>query len=249
MQEHSILMTTEMVKAILEGRKTQTRRVIIPQPSCDCSSPNWQGQIIDWKGYKHEGKQGWFCYTCGSGLRHIDEYSAHGIICPYGQVGDRLWVRERFGLAWMSPPSAANCHMGDADPLYPYKDKIPKQREDNLDVCYYADDTEPDGQGYWPSIFMPRWASRIDRDITGLRVERVQDISEEDAMAEGCQLIARTSQPFTLKPTPHYTAPERPFTYRDHFIGLWDFINEKRGYSFESNPLVWVPSWPKYELS
>jgi hypothetical protein len=91
-----------------------------------------------------------------------------------------------------------------------------------------------------PSIFMPKWAARIWLEITRVKVERLQEISEEDTINEGCQLIAKTIQHFELKPKPHFTEIERPFIHRDHFIGLWDSLNAKRGYGWDTNPWVWV---------
>lgn len=177
-KERPILFSGPMVRAILEGRKTQTRRVKKPQP-------------ID------------------LGVIHI----VGQIKCPYGQPGDRLWVRETFCPDWCD------------------------------EVIYRADD--PTGRaardaGYshepkWkPSIFMPRWASRIDLEVVGIRAERLQEISEDDALAEGCEPGGGAcSGPMDPVEYDGYTAS-------DEFAALWDSINAKRGHSWESNPWVWV---------
>ncbi len=162
MSEKPILFSGEMIRAVLDGRKTQTRRVVKPQPVGLWAAP---------------GKSR----------------------CPYGQPGGRLWVRETF---------------------YP-------ERSHRGPVSYRAtwprDDDPPDG-GWKPSIFMPRWASRITLEIVSVRVEQVQDISEDDARAEGVD--DGTGQ----------TRPLHPYWFR----ALWDSINSKRGYGWEKNPWVWV---------
>ena len=144
MTEHPILFSSKMVKAILDGRKTQTRRVI-PNRSLA-----WGAQFDDPLGFAH----------------------AAVAYCPYGQVGGRLWVRETF----------CSCH------------EPPTQEEG---VCYktnlreqpaadFCEDKGKDKQIRWrPSIFMPRWASRILLEITEVRVQKAKDITLEDAIAEG----------------------------------------------------------------
>jgi len=214
MKESPIIMSGDHPLKCLDGTKTMTRRVIVPQPN-PCrhrdifsereygynAPPDWQGQIIDWIDYKYEGRESWFCYVCGNGLRHIDEYSAHGIICPYGQVGDRLWVRETWHVGLSSH---GVCPGYKADMKYRCGESMPQ-----LFPLKWK-----------PSIHMPRWASRILLEITEVRVERLQEITGEDAKAEGAE----------------------PYGY--YFIGgfkeLWDSLNAKRGYGWETNPWVWV---------
>ncbi len=198
MKERPILMSAPMVRAILRDTdtKTQTRRVIKPRLVCECEQPDWRPSRIDWIGYKYEGRDGWFCHKCGSGLRAIDEWSSHGILCPYGQPGDRLWVRE----TW-------------------------RQDAKGGELAHYKADEN--GRGYWigkwhPSIFMPRWASRITLEIVSVRVERLQDISFDDALAEGME---------------HSIIMHNPID--DLFVPLWDSINYKK-HPWESNPWVWV---------
>lgn len=140
MKERPILFSGEMVRAILEGRKTQTRRVIKPQPDSARNSVFVKSGFETKHGYE--------------------------IKCPYGQPGDRLWVRETWGL-W---------------------DTDPKDGPERAKIFYRATDENRRDLRYqrWrPSIHMPRWASRINLEITNIRIERVQDITEEDAKAEG----------------------------------------------------------------
>jgi len=179
-----------MVQAILDGRKTQTRRVIKPQPELlQFGDGTWV-----WKGEQDRFPQ-------------IRE-------CPYGQPGDRLWVRETWG----------NSPFRNSDKPSDIKPNDPESR-----IVYKADPFINESHYWWrPSIHMPRWMSRITLEVVSVRVERVQHISEADAAAEGvdlsCGLSAKNDYP-NFKRTYHQ---------------LWNSINEKRGYSWESNPWVWV---------
>ena len=161
MKEIPILFSSPMVRAILDGRKSQTRRVV---------------------------------------------KSLH--LCPYGEKGSILWVRETFVAL----------------------------SKDN--ILYRADDRYPDSitpLKWKPSIFMPRWASRITLEITGVRVERLQDISEEDALTEGCENYLCGGYDFSYH---GYECKPAVANYRR----LWDSINGKK-YPWKSNPLVWVISF------
>jgi hypothetical protein len=195
MKERSILFNGKMVRATLDERKTQTRRVIKPQPS--------QG--------------GGIIYDTIYRLWHTTD--GDQINCPYGQPGDRLWVRE----TWTT----------EHEPIEEARSKF----EDFMSsggVYYRADKVHEDsGLMPWrPSIHMPRWASRIELEVVSVRVERVQDINADDAMAEGITI------------GPIYGPPEEDAWAPDYaieaFHDLWDSINKKRGYSWESNPWVWV---------
>jgi hypothetical protein len=201
MKERPILFTTEMVRAYLAGKKTQTRRVIKPQPfgwaehiePYPCDKLPGYGQPGDWlqaSEYYHK--------ACGLGCK-----------CPYGNPGDVLWWRE----TWASHSMMSGIKPSELPKVGPF---------------FYRADPEINESHYWwrPSIFMPRWASRIQTPIVSVRVERVQEITEKDARTEGVPGIA-THEPY-------------PRQYRDSFEVLWNVINAKRGYSWESNPWVWV---------
>ncbi len=129
--------------------------------------------------------------------------------CPYGGYGDRLWVRETFYES----------------EYFLSEDDLSKPK-----IYYKADGEQefPHDKHWKPSIHMPRWASRITLEITDIRVERVQEITEEDATAEGIEL---------LKPSMCC------YTNRYCFQVLWDSLNAKRGYGLEVNPFVWVISF------
>lgn len=200
MKERPILFSTEMVQAILDGRKTMIRRVIKPQPT-PYDKTEWPTLPpgLDWKSC---------CYWGGSFERQ----------CPYGQVGDRLWVRETF-MFWKGADireSYIGTNMEVAlgePPHYRYK----------------ADDPQNYGFKWRPSIFMPRHASRITLEITNIKVEKLQKITPEDAVAEGVEYMP-----------PARLRNERLPVALIVFAGLWDKLNTKCGYPWESNPWVWV---------
>ena len=202
MKERPILFNTEMVKAILEGRKTQTRRVIKDQP-------------LSGRSIKHYSDNEWVVYSDSDPI-----VTLYTIKCPYGQVGDRLWVREM----WDYTGQGLDCvYKADAKPT----DIFPWEK-------------------YRPSIFMPRWASRITLEIVEIKVEKLQDISEADAIAEGLESLTRPNGK-TL-----YSAPQcgdRPPYWEssasEAFMWLWDSINAKRGYSWESNTWCWCLSFKR----
>jgi uncharacterized protein YhfF len=179
MKERPILFSGEMVRAILDGRKTQTRRVIKPQPESVRKSVFFESGIETNHGYE--------------------------IKSPYGQPGDPLWVREAF--------------IYDTNGIY--------YRADNDFHC------AKELGGWRPSIHMPRKASRITLEITDIRVEQVQDISEEDAQQEGARRM--NAGDFGME------------TWRSAFRNLWGSINTKRGYSWDSNPWVWVIGFKRME--
>ena len=192
--EHPILFSVEMVRAIMEGRKTQTRRVIKPQPNDIRESPFVKSGIEDTHGYEIKRKYA---------------------------PGDKLWVRE----TWM-PFTENGVRSGMA--IYRATDK-PEQ--------------DGDRPLKWrPSIFMPRWASRITLEVVSVRVERVQDISEEDALSEGISF---------WKPKEMDNRPFEENFWTNYpqfaFQNLWDSINAKRGYSCDANPWVWVIEFRRVE--
>lgn len=183
MKERPILMKAEMVRATLDGSKTQTRRLFkFQEHGCltgDCP----------------HSKQP----ECDATL--LEE-------CPYGRPGDRLWVKETFF---------------PTDPWVAFKDGTQMHR----DGSYYKGNGKPIGPVKWkPSIFMPRWASRIDLEITAVRVERLREISQEDAVAEGVNNIRGSGE------ETHCIEPV------DAYRELWESINGKG--SWAQNPYVWV---------
>ncbi len=195
MKETGIIMSGNHPKLVLDGTKTQTRRVINPKPMI----------VLDGTPIKiREAKPNEF------------PIQREDIKCPYGQVGDRLWVRETHKI-WVKE---------GFDFWYAlYKDGM--GQECNCSVDAQTDDIWYRESAKWrPSIHMPRWASRITLEITEVRVERVQEISPEDVRSEGIRGFGNLDS-----------------TNMVEFIQLWDSLNAKRGYGWEVNPWCWCISF------
>ena len=224
-KERPILFSGPMVRAIIDGRKTQTRRVIKPQPDLWCRSWCLAEAGAKRKSIKHEPVRFMWapCYGSDETPNGEDTY----IDCPYGQSGDRLWVREAWGVV---------PHVTDNGPKH-------RAKGDGAGVTWRADwSGNPSGFKWKPSIHMPRWASRITLEITGVRVERLGDISEADAMAEGAERPV-------LSATELNGMPVHPMTgsYADGFRDLWESINGPE--SWAANPWVWVIKFQKVEVT
>jgi len=209
--EKPIIFNSEMIRAILDGRKTQTRRVIkLKDGFCD---PYWS-----------EDNQEFLCYSEDD---DGDKWGGHKLNCPYGKPGDELWVRETWKPIRQDPDD------GEWTVEYKTGNKVNVGRMWPVEGHYkeidlserLAEEYEDKGYMPWkPSIHMPRGASRIQLLVTDVRVERVQDISNKDAQAEGVDdSLGKTIM-----------------TSKELFHELWDSINADRGYSWESNPWVWV---------
>ena len=221
MKERPILFSTDMVQAISEGRKTQTRRVV-RRPDI-FSDKAWFNSIPH-----NTTETSYKIAYLKVPYDELKDISGYRIICPYGQVGDRLWVKETFkhyankwdGTEWKS---CITYKAGNVT-LYDSWDKNEPPREKWWNKSTILDQWQP-------SIFMPRWASRITLEITDIRVERLQDITEEDAKAEGMNKAIGWMFGFV--------SPETDNRLREIFRCLWNKINGKK-HSWESNPFVWV---------
>ena len=215
-KERPILFSAESVRGILDGRKTQTRRVVT-------------------EAYKSRRKDG--CKLVPELLRDIGV----GCACPYGKPGDRLWVREAtesYHLPNIITGEPTNGLCGR------YKcDESPVVNEHGFDLVWWH------SKPTCPSIFMPRWASRITLEIVSVRVERVQEISEADAQAEGSERPELSSHVLPGCPPPFNVVHPLTGSLRDGFSLLWDSINAKRGYGWEANPFVWVIEFKKLEAN
>lgn len=205
MSERPILFNGAMVRAILAGRKTQTRRVVTHfSGETYATDPVRVGK---WK--MADGK--WWAYADVAGSSALPLV---GLKCPYGSVGDRLWVRETWAMN--EPTSGIICRAdGESHNGFPAK--------------------------WRPSIFMPRWASRLTLEVAGVRVERVQDIGKDgrkahDVLAEGITeaQIEHWRKWLHIDDAPAHTFGE-----------LWNSINSKRGFGWYSNPFVWVIEFKK----
>jgi len=228
--ERPILFSGEMVSAILDGRKTVTRRVVKPQPANDWRFTGGYGRITS--KHPHKDKFGVFIRRG----EHTDFPEVDIIPCPYGQPGDRLWVRETWADVNLSgAPGIAYRADGDVRDLMEELSFLDDHGAFNYDdervkgyhFAAWYEDLISGAEGRWrPSIHMPRWASRIQLEITAVRVERLHDISEEQAQAEG-------ARPLTVK-----LKKLAPRASRMGFIDLWCSINGDE--SWDANPWVWV---------
>ena len=232
MKERGMIFNGEMVRAILDGRKTQTRRIMKPQPEpCPRGGHWWPSNVFKTMLHVEEemqnGKGGW------GGLV--------GDACPFGDVGDRIWVRETF-----------------QGPLFDYEQMEAyledSSRFEKPEFCQYAADGghRPEYQdaednlrhGWRPSIHMPRWASRILLEITNVRVERLNAISEEDAEAEGIDMEALYDSQDCYDCIADHNMTGRP-TVTGAFKYLWESIYGEEGW--KSNPWVWVIEFKRVE--
>lgn len=208
-KERPILMCAEMVRATLEGRKTQTRRIANAR-GADRVLFVENGQLVPGR-VGDQPFRGWVAQVDKLNGLHLP------LICPHGAVGDRLWVKETFGV------------VNSLDDVKP--SELPR----DIPIIYRASSVHPnDPSTLWrPSIFMPRWASRLTLEITNVRVERVQEISEEDAKAEGVEAVACT-------PVGRGPGATGWMLCRPAYQTLWDSLNKARGYGWDANPWVWV---------
>jgi hypothetical protein len=230
MRERPIIFSAPMVRAILDGRKTQTRRVV--------KSPARTMQRAGMVVIRHRAPgDPWYSdhvWSMRDRMGVWGDYTHEQFLslCPYGVPGDRLWVRETF----LQP--LATCQQASGE----WESYWTGQRED---IRYVADGAQPEwtrpGQygSPWrakrPSIHMPRWASRIMLEITDVRVERPQDISEEDARAEGFEPddISRVGVPC--------------FSARQRFADAWRSIYGPE--SWDANPWCWALSFRRLDAA
>jgi hypothetical protein len=215
-RERPIIFSGDMVRAIIDGRKTMTRRVMKPQPDDDGIVE--MGQIGNTRGIAYiRGSRG------GHSLR---------VPCPYGSIGDHLYVREN---GWERPSRTP---------------RMMREGADTWERFYYDADDLSDGDRddfkAWgfkrrPSIHMPRWASRITLEITDVHVERLQEISAKDILAEGAVERAHDDK-FGHSPVSAFDGK----VYLDLmslWASGWDSINGRRGFGFDTNPYVWCISF------
>ncbi len=244
MKETGIIMSGDHPLKCMDGTKTQTRRVIKPQPKA------YLGYMMN---YKETG-----AVQCGPDYPDTDE---DFIKCPYGQVGDRLWVREAHKFTAFGFALNAYIEYKDGE-----KKDVTTYIKDGT-IVYNQD--QPNEHKWRPSPHMPRWASRITLEITEVRVERLQEITEEDAKVEGCfaqepriwwqgyreldldelgkelmhqQTIGEKPPDWMIEPHKMLDRPDIDaiFSARNRFVSLWDSLYAKRGYGWDSNPWVWV---------
>jgi len=234
MKEGPVLFKGEMVRAILEGRKTQTRRAVKVQPPPECIEIS----------------------NCGGGEFDMLHYVAMGrtqrghigfIKCPYGKPGDRLWVKESHFLLGRWEMNGKTKTGKDKWRFFPFQAGgvlFPENKPKTVRPNTYR------RNGWYKrnSLFMPRWASRITLEITGIRVERLDRISDDDALAEGileencivgCHCAGGYHQEVMGVRYFHENGNEEGYESADDaYKDLWESINGPG--SWDANPWVWV---------
>ena len=193
MKETGMLSTSQMVRAILEGRKTQTRRVAKPVKHPDLGNLYTPGAL-----------------AMGREPQHVINRA-----CPYGQPGDRIYVRE----------TARSCRAYEVQ-------GYPPSQWGNKPIWFEADGTPPGAETAWatkatPAIHLPMFAARIWLEVTGVRVERLQDISEADALAEGARFELASIDSVRIGATASFLSG---------FRNIW----ESTGGNWDANPWVWA---------
>lgn len=240
-KERPVLFAGDMVRAIESGTKTQTRRIM--KPLADTQGRTFlyrngkvwasltEDELAPLDGDEPQsvfGAEALFdgehCYSpvvVGKGPKG----EGNPLRCPYGQPGDRLWVREAWQVFskephrdWPGVPVDRPQIVSEWNPLHC--------------VCWRADGPLNQGELWRPSIHMPRWASRLLLEITDIRIEQLKEISEADAQAEG-------ANPYLLNPL----VPAD--TYTEAFQDLWESINGPE--SWDANPWVWAVSFKRIE--
>lgn len=244
MAEYPILLKGWGVRATLEGRKTQTRRI----PSTTNSLLNgwrvggrgvgreiWNG--LDWSRATREEVEPFFALPCPDGMVHD--------VAPLYQPGDTLWVRE----TWAQIFTAEGCVHGDdfeinaRDEVCPCPGCHVEYRADSGDKypAQWPDDAGQDAEcpKWRASIHMPRWASRITLEVVSVRAERLQEIRGTDCVAEGVGWVAGGGHATKRRRMVEEIEQGYP-GHRRLFAQHWDAINAKRGYGWDANPPVWV---------
>ncbi len=218
MKERPILFSGAMVRAILAGSKSQTRRVVKPQP------PEWIDQLHG-NNFRRRAPYDLICPETEAKMGFGFATDEQMWKCPYGAPGDRLWVRETFSFYAFNDDCELKFSDGALRHTGPGAGDIP----DAALASYFKlvdRSIRKKGTVSVPSIHMPRWASRILLEVSAVRVERLQDITLADICAEG---LAKSIYDF--KPV------QAGF---QQWCELWDSINAKRGHGWKLNPWVWV---------
>lgn len=269
MTEHPIIFSGRMVRAILDGKKTQTRRIV-----------NMRNvDYIGGKGHEDDPNNWGFADEYGDWYVIGRDYPRPGMInsgdtssicCPYGEPpmacrpnADRLWVRESWRIgAWKEDGRIAIDYRASPEenrtpwcnPGEEAFDKLISQSDDDCEMAIAQKRgsvrrvIDDDGYDLWkwdrgdspcrwrPSIHMPRWATRLRLEITDVRVERVQSISDDDARAEGVDTFENAYPACRDQPL---TSGELATGHRGAYAVLWDDLNAERG-SWKTNPWVWA---------
>lgn len=223
-KERPILFSCEMVRAILGGRKSMARRVVKIKADGIEPAERYPGEWQPWRG--------------GERLPTI--------FCPYGEVGERLWVRETWSLCSLSQDGRDTVAYRADGAIHDTANDIIYEK-----APFTIDDLERDQPtvkwAKWtPSIHMPRWASRLMLEVTGVRVERLHEITDQDCEREGVVDHYACEEPNLESHDPDDCGVHRCNPIAD-FRRTWDALNGPRGFGWDSNPWVWVVSFKRLE--
>ncbi len=208
MKEHPIIFSAPMVQAILKKQKTETRRVIVPQPVT-----TWGGPLL-----VDDAGELWEPHPGGPPGEPICLASGKPQHCPYGVPGDLLYVKERMRVVGrLARGRVIVEYMADGERMHC-----------NIPETHWDKPTSQPSEKFHNARFMPKWAARIWHEATTIDVERVQDITEDGAIAEGASPMHLDDLGQTWK------------THRRGFRTLWDSINLNRGYGWDVNPRVYA---------
>lgn len=207
MKTRPILFSTPMVQALLGGSKTMTRRIVKPHPHQRVNEIiEYQGEFLIYEKQKYGQEE--------------------SIICPYGQPGDLLWVREGFRCnGWATDVATILYKANERDSYTEMCEQYSVEGKKRLNIT----------QTWKPSIHMPRWANRITLEITDIRVERLNDISEVDAKKEGAASVTALINDVPTE------------SYDEGFARLWESINGEG--SWDQNPWVWVVKFKVHKIN
>ncbi|MCY1047579.1 hypothetical protein OV208_40140 [Corallococcus sp. bb12-1] len=235
-RERPILFSADMVRALLDGRKTVTRRLLKPQPAPN--APHDGGTV--WEFRPDNGLH----VPCGT-VGHLTVAEKMGLRCPYGQPGERLWVKEAWRPCVAHSHGMDACDCGDVSITY---------RADGAER-FFADRDVPNEwtmpraaeRGNVTPLFMPRWASRLTLEVGSVRVERLHDITEEDAQAEGVERHPESCGWLNYEPSPPFESVSYHLTARESFASLWRSLNGPE--SWDANPWCWRVEFRRVEVS
>jgi len=226
-RERPIIFCSDGVRAILDGRKTQTRRVIRPQPIGHRTC--WSDDLEVGDLYIETDESVWkACESTGRNKKAAGELTPKEIKCPYGKIGDRLWVREGYRIIkgyWRRETL--------------YGEYLIDGKRFNAEVTgreYKLFKMRQSPCRKTSARFMYKSLARIWLEITNITVERLQDITEQDAITEGCR---------ALKTIDTYQNKGSVTRAKWLYQRIWDSLNAKRGYPWEKNPWVWVIEFKK----
>lgn len=224
-KERPIIFSGDMVKTILDGKKTMTRHLVKFKDFTTDSITPLHIELAEGRYCLFNERNGW-----------LIGYPK----CPYGKIGDRLWVRETWIEGYDDPLIESEGDDENAVSIIYKADGKEEYRTCSAETAENWGNFSADSEmvGFKSPIHMPRWASRLLLEITDIRVERLNDISDEDAVKEGLRILPASGR-YVVSPGDQY------FGSASHdavevFSWLWDSINAKKGYPWSSNPWVWV---------